>query len=219
MGGNGTLGETVIAIAPSNAIEDMKRVAITGIGVVSPLGNDAPSTWEAAVAGAGEVGEALSLGDDAVEPGHLEPCEPTLGHLAVGRRRRDRQRELLHALASLLERELVDGLTVPKEEVERDEVRGNLLRELAHPALGGMEAHLQRVEVERAVACDDDLPVDRRVRLQFLAECLELGEITEEGAAVTAPEMELARHVLEDPAETVPFGLVLPAVRLGQLVD
>jgi 3-oxoacyl-[acyl-carrier-protein] synthase II len=29
----------------------MKRVAITGIGVVSPVGNDAPSTWEAAVAG------------------------------------------------------------------------------------------------------------------------------------------------------------------------
>jgi 3-oxoacyl-[acyl-carrier-protein] synthase II len=45
------LGETDEAIAPSNAIEDMKRVAITGIGVVCPLGNDAESTWEAAVAG------------------------------------------------------------------------------------------------------------------------------------------------------------------------
>ncbi len=45
------MGETEEAIAPSNAIEDMKRVAITGVGVVSPLGNDAPSTWEAAVAG------------------------------------------------------------------------------------------------------------------------------------------------------------------------
>jgi 3-oxoacyl-[acyl-carrier-protein] synthase II len=52
MGGKGSLGETPEAIAPSNAIEDMKkRVAITGIGVVSPLGNDAKSTWEAAVAG------------------------------------------------------------------------------------------------------------------------------------------------------------------------
>jgi 3-oxoacyl-[acyl-carrier-protein] synthase II len=29
----------------------MKRVAITGIGVVSPLGNDAKSTWDAAVSG------------------------------------------------------------------------------------------------------------------------------------------------------------------------
>src|SRR3954447_17438082 len=29
----------------------MHRVAITGLGAVTPLGNDAPSTWEAAVAG------------------------------------------------------------------------------------------------------------------------------------------------------------------------
>src|ERR1700756_3202715 len=29
----------------------MKRVAVTGIGAVSPLGNDAPSTWPAPVSG------------------------------------------------------------------------------------------------------------------------------------------------------------------------
>src|SRR5918995_6621045 len=29
----------------------MRRVAITGVGAVTPLGNDAPSTWEALVAG------------------------------------------------------------------------------------------------------------------------------------------------------------------------
>src|SRR5215211_1328425 len=29
----------------------MRRVAVTGLGAVTPLGNDAPSTWEAAVAG------------------------------------------------------------------------------------------------------------------------------------------------------------------------
>src|SRR5215218_7569309 len=29
----------------------MRRVAITGLGAVTPLGNDAPSTWEAALAG------------------------------------------------------------------------------------------------------------------------------------------------------------------------
>jgi 3-oxoacyl-[acyl-carrier-protein] synthase II len=51
MGGKGRIGETRDAIAPSNAIEDMKRVVITGIGVVCPLGNDAKSTWEAAIAG------------------------------------------------------------------------------------------------------------------------------------------------------------------------
>ena len=29
----------------------MRRVAVTGLGAVTPLGNDAPSTWQAAVAG------------------------------------------------------------------------------------------------------------------------------------------------------------------------
>ena len=34
----------------------MRRVAITGIGAVTPLGLDAPATWEAAVAGRSVVG-------------------------------------------------------------------------------------------------------------------------------------------------------------------
>ena len=29
----------------------MRRVVVTGLGAVTPLGNDAPSTWRAAVAG------------------------------------------------------------------------------------------------------------------------------------------------------------------------
>src|SRR5256714_5812707 len=29
----------------------MERVAVTGLGAVTPVGNDAPSTWQAAVAG------------------------------------------------------------------------------------------------------------------------------------------------------------------------
>jgi 3-oxoacyl-(acyl-carrier-protein) synthase len=29
----------------------VRRVAVTGLGAVTPLGNDAPSTWSAAVAG------------------------------------------------------------------------------------------------------------------------------------------------------------------------
>src|SRR4051812_16268173 len=29
----------------------MRRVVITGLGAVTPLGNDAPSTWESALAG------------------------------------------------------------------------------------------------------------------------------------------------------------------------
>jgi 3-oxoacyl-[acyl-carrier-protein] synthase II len=36
---------------PSNRIEDMRRVVITGIGAVTPVGNDARATWESALAG------------------------------------------------------------------------------------------------------------------------------------------------------------------------
>jgi 3-oxoacyl-[acyl-carrier-protein] synthase II len=62
------LGETVEAIAPSNAIEDMKkRVAITGVGVVSPLGNDAKSTWEAAVAGRSGIDEIQAFDTDGFD--------------------------------------------------------------------------------------------------------------------------------------------------------
>jgi 3-oxoacyl-[acyl-carrier-protein] synthase II len=34
----------------------MRRVAVTGLGAVTPLGNDAPSTWEAALAGRSGIG-------------------------------------------------------------------------------------------------------------------------------------------------------------------
>jgi len=168
---------------------------------------------------AGEVGEALALRDHPVEAGHLEPVEPALGDLAVARRRRDGERQLLDPLSTLLERKLVDRLAVPQEEVEGDEVGRHLAGELLDAALGGMEAHLERVEIERTVALDDDFAVDGRMRRELLGERLELREIAEEGPAVTAPEMQLPGHVLEDPAETVPLRLVLPAVRLGQLVD
>jgi len=45
----------------------MKRVAITGIGVVSPLGNDAASTWEAAVAGRSGVDYIQAFDTDGFE--------------------------------------------------------------------------------------------------------------------------------------------------------
>ena len=38
------------------SVDRMKRVAVTGIGAVTPLGLDAPSTWRAAVAGESGIG-------------------------------------------------------------------------------------------------------------------------------------------------------------------
>ena len=37
----------------------MRRVAVTGVGTISPLGLDAPSTWRTAVAGERKVREWL----------------------------------------------------------------------------------------------------------------------------------------------------------------
>src|SRR5437867_8182725 len=38
-------------VVTGRKLRAMKRVAVTGLGAVTPLGNDAPSTWRAAVAG------------------------------------------------------------------------------------------------------------------------------------------------------------------------
>jgi 3-oxoacyl-[acyl-carrier-protein] synthase II len=45
----------------------MKKVAITGVGVVSPLGNDAQSTWEAAVAGRSGIDYIQAFDTDEFE--------------------------------------------------------------------------------------------------------------------------------------------------------
>ena len=74
------MGETEEAIAPSNAIEDMKRVAITGIGVVSPLGNDAQSTWDAAVAGRSGVDYIQAFDTDGFDvkiAGEVKDFDPS----------------------------------------------------------------------------------------------------------------------------------------------
>ncbi len=82
-----------------------------------------------------------------------------------------------------------------------------------------MEPHLELVEVERALGLDHDLPVERRVGRQPLAELAELREVAQERPAVPAPEPDAAAEVLEDAAEAVPLRLVLPAVALRELRD
>ena len=121
--------------------------------------------------------------------------------------------------APLLERALVDGLAVPEQQVEGDEDRRDLGRELADAALGRVQPHLHRVEVEHAVAGDHDLAVERGVGREQVAERRQLGEVAQQRAAVPRPERELAAVVLEHAAEAVPLRLVLPAVAGRQLAD
>ena len=79
-----------------------------------------------------------------------------------------------------------------------------------------METHLHRVEVEDAVALDDDLAVERRERRQELVERPQLREVAQERPRVARPEAQLAGSVLEQPAEAVPLRLVLPLVPVGR---
>ena len=109
----------------------------------------------------------------------------------------------------------MDRLALPQQDVERDEGRGRLGRELADPRLRGMEAVLHRVEVEVALALDDDLAVERGVRREQLAEWPQLGEVAQQRTSVAAPQRELAVVVLEHAAEAVPLRLVLP-LRAGR---
>src|SRR5688572_24691986 len=137
--------------------------------------------------------------------------------------RGDGQRELVRDLEELLpalgERTLVDRLALPQENVERDERRGRLGRELSDARLRGMQSVLHRVEVETALPLDDDLAVERGVRRQQLAEDPKLREIAKQRATVAAPQRELAVVVLEYAAEAVPLRLVLPLRSGRDLLD
>ena len=82
---------------------------------------------------------------------------------------------------------------VPEQEVERDEDRGDLGGQLAHPALCRVEPGLHRVEVEDSVADDHDLAVEARSRRQGLADRRSSGKYRSSGRAFrdqsrTSPE-------------------------------
>ena len=73
----------------------------------------------------------------------------------------------------------MDRLALPPENVEGDELRRNLGRQLADPTLGRVQSQLHRVEVEDAVTFDHDLAVECRVGRQQLSDLAELREVTE----------------------------------------
>ena len=142
----------------------------------------------------GRYGSTEPLRDHAVEPERLEALEP---RRAPRRRRASRARaespsRRLDARAALLERQLPDRLAVPEQHVEDDELGRDLGRELPDARLGRMQAHLHRVEVERAVARDHDLAVERRARRQQVAERPQLREVPQQRPPVPRPQRKLA---------------------------
>ena len=111
------------------------------------------------------------------------------------------------------------GLPFHSSRSKATNVAGISPGELADAALRRMEPHLHRVEVERAVARDHDLAVERGVGQASLADLAQLGEVAQQRPAVARPERELAAVVLEHAAEAVPLRLVPPAAAGRELGD
>jgi 3-oxoacyl-[acyl-carrier-protein] synthase II len=98
----------------------MRRVVITGMGTVSPLGNDLPTTWQALLAGQSGIGPITSF-DASSFPvriaGHVKNF--TL-HPAINPRDARRMSVLVqYALNSVLEAVEAAGLDMSKEDPEQ----------------------------------------------------------------------------------------------------
>ena len=79
----------------------MKRVAVTGIGVVSPLGLDAPSTWRAALAGESGIGWICAFDTDGLPvrvAGEVRGFDPT--QVVSAKEARKLERNVLFGVAA-----------------------------------------------------------------------------------------------------------------------
>src|SRR2546421_3651814 len=166
------------------------------------------------------------LGDDAVEAGALELLEPVGGNRRVGGRGGEMDGRLgsaqhpLQALAPLRQRVLTQVVVALGEEIERDEARRGLGRQLRHPAGGRVDTHLQEIEVETLLGGDHDLAVEHRALGERAAQLLdELGEVPVERALVAAAELDLVAVAEHDAAEAVPLRLVEHPVAGRELAD
>jgi 3-oxoacyl-[acyl-carrier-protein] synthase II len=94
----------------------MRRVVITGLGMVSPLGNDVPSSWSALVAGESGAGEITAF-DHANYNVHfaceLNDFDPTVWIERKAARRMDRFAQMI--LAAARQAEADSGVEVAKE--------------------------------------------------------------------------------------------------------
>jgi hypothetical protein len=168
------------------------------------------------------VRQVERLGDDAVESGALELVEPPQGDVAVGRGRRDvhgrtgvRQR-LLERPAPVGERLCQQRPVAEREQVERHEMRRRLFREEPNAAVGGVDALLERLELEpfaRGVWHDELAVHDAALGQVGLDRLDDLREIAGHRPRVPAADLDLVAISEHDRAEPVPLGLEREMVR------
>ena len=95
-------------------------------------------------------------------------------------------------------------------DIEGDERRGRLFRQLRHARRRGMQSQLQGVEVEAARRGDDDLAVDDAVVREDSRQqrVVQLGKVPIERPQVAALDEHLAAAAKDDGAKAVPLRLV-----------
>ncbi len=125
--------------------------------------------------------------------------------------------EALQCRAPPGQRRLVKALAADFEHVEQHQLRGRFLRQPAHATFGGMQAHLQRLEIERIGQRNDELAIDREALFLHPREHFQhLGEEAAERLARSRDHLGGVAVAAGDAAKAIPLGLILPAVAFGQ---
>src|SRR5262249_57339157 len=103
-----------------------------------------------------------------IETGPLETAKPVGGDVEFARRRRQVKRrdcgreQRFEYPATLLEGRSAEIPFAFAQQIEKDDRGRNLLGKKLHPRCRGMNAQLQRIEIQPAVSGDDDLAVEHR---------------------------------------------------------
>ena len=165
------------------------------------------------------VGSIESLRDDAVETGALEPLEPVRGGGAIagGRRQVDRRlggaEDHLESRPPLALRDRAQVLVAERQQVPGDEARRRLLGQHLDPRRGRVDAQQERLELERAVARDDDLAVEDAPLGERGPERVgQFREVAVERLQVARLRVDLIAVPEDERPEAVPLRLEQPAV-------
>ena len=99
------------------SLNGRRRVVVTGVGMVTPLGNDAESTWESLVAGESGAGPITHFDDSADYDVHfaceLKDFDPTLWIERKHARRMDRFSQIALSAAKMAEAD--SGISIEAE--------------------------------------------------------------------------------------------------------
>lgn len=104
----------------SGNVEDDRDVVVTGVGVVSPLGNDLPTTWQGIVSGRSGIDRITRFDPDGYETtiaGEVREFDPAL---SLGRKEARRTDRYTHfAVAAALEALQQAGLSIDDGNADR----------------------------------------------------------------------------------------------------